>query len=536
MAGYEGYEGVFDMDVVNISASIMDARELARIRSIIANLKIYDENPHMLTETYTNILCDDNVAFILTKVSQDPIFMRHFPEFYEVNKYGENVINCQQNSPYHKYGVFKHILTTIEAVGNPQIPISDWQKKVLKWTMLLHDIGKPYVKTISEEGNESFVGHDEKSVELAQGILDRFEFSDDEKKIILKLIKYHDKFLNEGEITYDNMKFLANELGNSKELFYLLIDVKDSDAKAKSMEVYNKYKLTKNKYLEFVNSYFSSNNMTTNDETIKNKEDDSQFDEMTQLELENLVNDIISKKKIKAVFQPVIDLQSCSVYGYETFTRIQSTKRIEIIELLNYAIETGKNERVQQSLFINGVEEFEKIVNKEANVLFVNTDLVSYEKYINKPRLYDMMSRNKIVVEFHNYEKQDLTRLQLVIQSIHEHNGLVALDQFGTGTLNIDDINFLDLDYIIPDMSLIRGIANDIEKQKYMNELVTFGIVKGTSILVVGVESKEELDVLRKFGVKLVQGYYFEKPSDTINMINTNIKELLNQAVDDTIY
>ncbi len=129
MTRYEGYEGVFDMDVVNISASIMDARELAKIRSIIANLKIYDENPHMLTETYTNILCDENVAFILTKVSQDPIFRRQFPEFYEVNKYGENVINCQQNSPYHKYGVFKHILTTIEAVGNPQIPIGDWQKK-----------------------------------------------------------------------------------------------------------------------------------------------------------------------------------------------------------------------------------------------------------------------------------------------------------------------------------------------------------------------------------------------------------------------
>lgn len=536
MTRYEGYEGIFDMDMVNISASIMDAREIAKIKSIIANLKIYDENPHMLTETYTNILCDENVAFILTKVSQDPIFRRQFPEFYEVNKYGENVINCQQNSPYHKYGVFKHILTTIEAVGNPQIPIGDWQKKVLKWTMLLHDIGKPYVKTISEEGRESFVGHDDKSVELAVGILNRFEFSDKEKQIILTLIKYHDKFLNEGEVTYDNMKFLANELGGSKELFYLLIDVKDSDAKAKSVDVYNKYKLTKNKYLEFINSYFTSTTVETEELIEEVKEDTLDFDDMSTAELDNLIDNIISRKKIKSVYQPIIDLQSSSVYGYEVFTRIKSNKKVEILELLNYALEIGKNERLQQALFINGIDDFEKIISKEANTLFVNTDLISYEKYINKPRLYDMMARNKIVVEFHNYEKQDLSKLQLIIQTIHEHNGLVALDQFGTGTLTIDDINFLDVDYIIPDMSLVRGIANDVEKQRYINELVTFGLVNGVSILVVGVESKEELDILKKFGVKLVQGYYFYKPTDTIDMINNSIKKLLNQPTDEKVY
>ncbi len=536
MTSYEGYEGIFDMDVLNISASLMDAKEIARTKTIISSLKIYDENPHMLTETYTNILCDDNVAFLLTKISQNPIFKKHFPEFYEMNRYGENVINCQQNSSYHKFGVFKHILTTIEAVGNPQIPISDWQKKVLKWTMLLHDIGKPYVKVISEEGRESFVGHDDKSVELAKNILERFEFTAQEKSIILRLIKYHDKFLNEGEITFDNLKFLATELDNSKELFYLLINVKDSDAQAKSVEVYNKYKLTKNKYIEFANQYFTSNEIAAKDhEETSEINQESEFDDMEPLELDHLINDIIARKKIKSIFQPIVDLEKMCVYGYEAFSRIQSSKKIGIMELLNYATEVGKNERIQQVLFINGVEEFEKIENKESNILFVNTDLISYEKYINKPRLYDMMTRNKIVVEFHNYEKQDLTRLQLVIQNIHDHSGYVALDQFGTGSLTIDDITFLKVDYLIPDMSIVRGIQNDFKKQKYINELVTYGIVENAEIVVVGVETKEELDTLKKFGVKYVQGYYFFKPSATIDMVNHKIKGLLNQPVDDTV-
>ena len=215
-----------------ITNDIMDIKEVAKLNGIISKLKMYNNNPVELTKVYTNVLFDDNVSFILTKISQDQIFASQFPEFYEVNAYGENMINCQQNSQFHKYGTFKHTLATIEFVGNPQIPIGDWQKRILKWTMLLHDIGKPYVKTIAEDGTESFAGHDDKSVELAGPILDRFYFSEEEKRIILTLIKYHDRFLNEGEITNDNMKFLASELNNNKELFYLLLVVKEADAYA----------------------------------------------------------------------------------------------------------------------------------------------------------------------------------------------------------------------------------------------------------------------------------------------------------------
>lgn len=537
MIKYEGYEGIFDMDVGSISASIMDAKEIAKIRATISKLKIYDGNPDMLTEVYTNMLCDENVAFIFTKASQDIMFKKHFPEFYVENKFGENVINCQQNSPYHKYGVFKHILATIEAVGNPQIPIGETEKKILKWTMLLHDIGKPYVKTVAENGIESFAGHDDKSVELATVILDRFSFSAREKEIILKLIKYHDRFLNEGEITYDNMKFLASELGGSKELFYLLMDVKDSDARAKSLEVYNKYKITKNKYLEFINSYFITTSVPSiDDSNLSLSRELSQVDEVSPTELDNIINDVINRKKIKSVYQPVIDLKTDEVFGYEIFTRIENSKKIEIMEILNYARDIGKKESVEQTLFLNGIEEFEKQDKKEANTLFVNIDLASYEKYINKQKLYNLMKNNKIVVEFHNYEKQNLEVLQDIISTIHKNNGFVALDKFGKGTLTIDDINLLDIDYIVPDMSLIRNIENDEEKQKYVNELATFGVVKGTQILIVGVESKEELDVLKKFGINLVQGYYFHKPFDNITLINSSIKELLNQETDDTIY
>lgn len=522
----------------DIEKDIMDVKEIAKITGIISKLKLYTNNPEELTKAYTNILFDDNVSFILTKISQNPIFKEHFPEFYVVNKYGENVINCQQNSVYHKYGVFRHILTTIEAVGNPQIPIGDWQKKILKWTMLLHDIGKPYVKTIAEDGTESFAGHDDKSVELSAPILDRFYFTREEKNIILTLIKYHDRFLNEGEITVDNMKFLASELNNNKELFYLLIDVKEADAKAKSLDVYNSFKIVKNKYLEFVNRYFVYNQEKEIDVEKKENENSNlqQINQpITTPELESLLESVLSRKAITTLYQPIFDLKKVSVAGYEVFTRIQSNKRVDILDFFNFAKDVKKYDKLQQILLINGIESFESLRTKESKRLFVNSDLESYNKYVNKPRLYDMMSRIELVIEFQNYDRKDFSEFQNTINLIHQNRGFVALDKFGVGGLTIEEINILNVDYIIPDMSLIQGIENDIEKQKYISDLVTYTISKDSNLIVIGVENQKTLETLKKLGVRYVQGYYLARPDSNINMMNDKIKENVEEIMQDTI-
>ena len=152
----ENLEDLFDTFLYpeDIDKEIMEAKEITRVNNLVDKLKLYSNNKEELTRIYTEILMDDNVAYILTKLSQNNIFYEHFPEFYEVNEYGENLFNCQQNSKFHRYGVFRHILSTIENAANSQSGFDDTQKKVLKWTMLIHDIGKPFVKKIAEDGTE----------------------------------------------------------------------------------------------------------------------------------------------------------------------------------------------------------------------------------------------------------------------------------------------------------------------------------------------------------------------------------------------
>jgi len=497
-----------------------------------------------VTEIYTSVLLDENVSYFLPKISQQDVFVRHFPELFEYNQYGENLFNCQQNSKYHKYSVFHHIVASIENANVFEVSIADWQKKILKWTMFLHDIGKPYVKTVAEDGTESFSGHSEKSVELAKGILDRFDFTEEEKRIILLLIKYHDMYLNEEEVTKENLTLLAREFNDDRELFYLLINVKDADASAKSIEAYDKFKAIKEKYYDFANTYFEQSTRkkieikqkTVNSDTNADDTDENISDEkLTSKDVKEIIDDVITRKSIKVRYQPIINLKTQSVYGYEALSQINSTKKVKIQTLLEVAKDYNDYDKLQQVLFTNAVEQFEKIVNRDSNVIMVNIDYDSYVNYVNKPRIYDMMSRNKVVIEFKNYENKDLTSIQETIQTIHLNGGKVAFDNFTLKNLSIEDIYYLDIDYIIPDISYIKDIYKDFEKQKFINSLITYTISKDINLIAVGVENKKILDTLKLVGVKLVQGFYFGKPSPEINMMNDDLYKLLNTEGDQLV-
>ena len=540
MIKYEVYEGVFDMDFADTSAVIIDATLKGKLRNIINNLNMYSNNIKTVTEIYTNVLMDENVSYFLPKITQQDVFMRHFPELFVYNEYGENLFNCQQNCKYHRYSVFYHTLSSIENADVKEISISDWQKKIIKWTMFLHDIGKPYVKKVRENSEDindtdSFEGHDLKSVELAEAILNRFDFTENEIKIILTLIKYHDMYLTKEELTQENLTFLAQELDNDRELFYLLINVKDADAKSKNTEVYNKFKELKEKYYDFASTYFAKGSrkkiqIASKEEQEQDKQDENIEDEkITSKDIKEIIDSIITKKTVKVKYQPIIDLKTQNVYGYEALSQITTSKKIRIEKLLEVAKDYNDYDKLQQILFTNAIEQFESVVNRESNVIMVNIDYDSYVNYVNKPRIYDMMARNKVVIEFKNYENKD------IIQTIHLKGGKVAFDNFTLDTMSIEDIKYIDVDYIIPDMSFIKDIYKDFEKQKYINSLITYTISKDILLIAVGVEDKRILDTLKLVGARLVQGYYFSKPLPEINMINEKVFELLNSEEDQSI-
>lgn len=88
-----------------------------------------------------------------------------------------------QNTPHHCYDVYSHICHSVENIQ------PSWQ---LRMTMLLHDIGKPFLRTTDENGIDHFKQHQFKSAELAKDILKRLKLDKKSSLLIYNLIYEHD--------------------------------------------------------------------------------------------------------------------------------------------------------------------------------------------------------------------------------------------------------------------------------------------------------------------------------------------------------
>ena len=88
--------------------------------------------------------------------------------------------------------VWNHTLLSLERMRKNSDP-------VLAWAVLLHDLAKAYTITTPEEHGEDrirFSGHDSEGAKMAEVIMKRLKFSNDEIEKVVWLIKYHMLFSN----------------------------------------------------------------------------------------------------------------------------------------------------------------------------------------------------------------------------------------------------------------------------------------------------------------------------------------------------
>ena len=130
-----------------------------------------------------------------------------------------DILNCDHQNPWHYADVFHHTMDVVKRVP---------KMFELRWAALMHDFGKPAVKELKDDatGYYHYHGHQEVSANIAEKLADLLKFSNEQKDIVYKFVKYHDEPL--AEVRNAKFKAIVNEIG--KDNFLNFIKLRAADA------------------------------------------------------------------------------------------------------------------------------------------------------------------------------------------------------------------------------------------------------------------------------------------------------------------
>ena len=245
---------------------------------------------------------------------------------------------------------------------------------------------------------------------------------------------------------------------------------------------------------------------------------------------------ILERKAIYPVFQPIVNLQTGNVAGYEALSRIdRDDTTLMISDLFVIAEQAGcvwKLEKLCRNKALKAA------VSKPENVkLFLNVDgnIIQDKSFIqgftNRKAAKAGVPSCDIVFEI--TERSDVENYQ-ILQRIMKHYAdqgyEIALDDVGAGYSGLNRIVNTSPNYLKADIELVRDIQKHKKKEIMMKFLLQYCNDTGTILIAEGIETAEELECLHRLGVHYGQGYFIGKP-DRLFKSTSNKAALLLQKL-----
>lgn len=227
------------------------------------------------------------------------------------------------------------------------------------------------------------------------------------------------------------------------------------------------------------------------------------------------VAEILNENRLTYHFQPIVHTKTGHIFAYEALMRTDTTQKISALTMLQYAGALGKLYEVEWLTYYNVL----RYMRQNGHLLrghkvFLNSipgHFLSDGDFQKLSDAYGDLLPN-LVVEFTERAETEGTELQQMQSRCQTHGMEIAVDDYGTGYSNITNLLRYSPNYVKIDHSLINNIHNEPKKQHFVTNIIEFAHANGFMALAEGVETREELRAVIRFGVDLVQGNYISEP------------------------
>jgi EAL domain-containing protein (putative c-di-GMP-specific phosphodiesterase class I) len=217
---------------------------------------------------------------------------------------------------------------------------------------------------------------------------------------------------------------------------------------------------------------------------------------------------IIDRKAIATLYQPIFDLGSRKVIGYEAFSRGPRGDLESPDTLFQVAYDTEmiwKLERVCRERALRPLPRL-----KRPQLMFINLEPSS----VFDPKLLgaQFVRRYARRVVFEITERsaiKDFATFREAVQLLKRAGFKVAVDDVGSAYAGLRVVSEIHPDFIKLDMQLTRGADNDHIKRQLIGAVAKFSSDAGVPLIVEGIETAAELATVQALGIRLAQGFLF---------------------------
>lgn len=242
----------------------------------------------------------------------------------------------------------------------------------------------------------------------------------------------------------------------------------------------------------------------------------------TKVDLENA----LLNNEFAIHYQPLIDLENSTIFGYEALVRWNSPSKgmIPPNEFIRCAEENGFIHKLGRWIFSKVCSDYSKYFNLGSklagrkpivhiNVSPIQLAKLSFPEFVVRNLLHFNISSTALILELtESILVSENQFIEKSIQSLNSSGISFSLDDFGTGYSALAYITRFKFESIKIDRSLLISSSTDPRSLAVMNAVVAMAKAIGAKTVAEGIETDEQSKLMKNLGVDYAQGYFYYHP------------------------
>ena len=230
--------------------------------------------------------------------------------------------------------------------------------------------------------------------------------------------------------------------------------------------------------------------------------------------------DVLASGTLRAHFQPIVELKSGIVVAHESLIRLPADAALRNPdELFKAARAEGLTLKTEQACLDEGIRSWVRHAHDKR--LFMNLSAFAILEMVDRLSVPGIMRAlqaasmepSALVIEITEHEHvADIPRLIEAAAELRAQGLRFALDDFGDGRSSLRLWAELRPEIVKIDKYFVHDLPNQPIKVQTLKGLARFAETFGTTLVAEGIETQEELRIVRDLGIELGQGYFLGRP------------------------